>query len=67
MNKDELEKELARVSKLLADEKKNNAFLSKEQKRYVKMVEESATELAPFKQMVVRLLDELEKLKLVKK
>ena len=67
MNKDELEKQLKKITELLESEKKTNAFLNKEQKKYVKMAEEANSELAPYKQMVTRLSDELERLKLVKK
>jgi len=68
MNKPELEKELERVIKLLKEEKESNAFLFKSQKKYIKLAEESASKLAPYTHMVVRLDEELTKLKgMVKK
>jgi len=67
MNKQELEKELIRINKLYESEKKNNDYLLKEQKRYVKLAETMGSELNPYKTMVIRLKEELEKLEVTLK
>lgn len=67
MNKAELEAELEKTKKLLADERKNNAFLLNEQKKYVNMAQEAGSELAPYKAMVTRLDEELTKVKSILK
>ena len=59
--------ELEKTKVLLEAERKNNAFLVKEQKKYTKLAETVGNELAPYKHMVVRLDEELTKLKSILK
>ena len=67
MNKAELEIELIKVNKQLTEEKKSNTFLFNSQKKYIKLAEEVGSELAAYTAMVVRLDEELTKLKSVVK
>lgn len=62
MNKTELEEELYKLKKRIDEITKENTFLLKEQKRLVKMAESAGSELAPYKSMVMRLHEELDKL-----
>jgi len=62
MNKPELEKELNKLSKQVNDLKKDNDFLLREQKKYVKIAEKAGSELAPYKAMVLRLREEMTRL-----
>ena len=61
MNKDELEKELIKYKKLYEDEKKNGNFLLKQQKMFRKLAEDAGSELVPYKHMVLRLKEEMER------
>jgi len=59
MNKPELEKEVKLLTKEVEKLKRDNSFLFKEQKKYVKMAQDAGTELAPYKAMVIRLREEM--------
>ena len=65
MNKDELEQKLANTTKLLKKEKENNVFLLQEQQKFVKAAEDAGSKANAYKQMVMRLRDELERLDLM--
>lgn len=67
MNKDQLEKEAVKYKKLYDSEKKNSDFLLKQQRELKSMAEKAGSELAPYKAMVMRLEEELEKLKSILK
>jgi len=62
MNKPELEEEVKRLTKEVETLTKNNSFLIKEQKKYVGMATEAGSQLAPYKHMVTRLQEEMNKL-----
>ena len=62
MNKEQLEKELTKVTTLYEKEKNNNEFLIKQQTKFKKMAEAAGSELAPYKAMVLRLEEEMSSL-----